>query len=137
MNFLKKYSIYLFLLFTVITLLLTLLPARSFASSKLFDYDKLGHFTLFFGWTLSFGLTAFFKQWNRFTHLTVVLIASLFFGLAIEILQRWAPIGRSFEWTDWAADALGSLVAIILLFLLRKNQFGQANSTVLPEKKLN
>lgn len=134
MNFIKKYSIHLFLLLTVLTVLLTLLPAKSLANSKLFDYDKLGHFALFFGWTFSFGLTAFYKQWNRFTHLTVVLIASLIFGLAIEVIQRWAPIGRSFEWTDWAADALGSLAAILILFLLRKNQFQQSNSTVLPEK---
>lgn len=127
----------MFLLLTVVTLLLTLLPAKSLASTKLFDYDKLGHFALFFAWTLSFGLTAFFKQWNRFTHLSVVLAASLIFGLAIEILQRWAPIGRSFEWSDWVADALGSLVAILILFLLRKNELGQSNSTVITEKKLN
>jgi VanZ family protein len=134
MNFLKKYSIYLFLLLTVVTLLLTLLPADKIATSNLFDYDKFGHFALFFGWTLSFGLTAFFKQWNRFTHLTVVLIASLVFGLAIEVLQRWAPLGRSFEWADWAADGLGSLTAILILFLLRKNEIVQSNSTVIAEK---
>ena len=124
----------MFLLLTVATLLLTLLPAKSLSSTKLFDYDKLGHFVLFFAWTFSFGLTAFFKQWNRFTHLTVVLVASLIFGLAIEILQRWAPICRSFEWTDWAADALGSSVAILILFLLRKNELRQTNSTVLTGK---
>lgn len=122
MNFLSKISPYLLVIITIVTLLLTLLPANRLGQNDLFEYDKLGHFALFFAWTLFFGLTAFLKNWNRFTHLLVVFMSALLFGFVIEIFQRWFPLGRSFDWSDWIADGLGSLFAIGILYFLKQRQ---------------
>jgi hypothetical protein len=40
-------------------------------------------------------------------------------GIGVELLQWWLPTGRSAEVGDVAADALGSLLAVILLRLAR------------------
>jgi VanZ family protein len=130
MNLLKKISPILFLLITVVTLLLTLLPANKLGKNDLFQYDKIGHFALFFGWTLFFGLTAIFRQWNQFAHLAVLLVTALVFGFLIEVIQLWVPLGRSFDWQDWIADAIGSLVAIGLLYFLKQKQQTYKNNGV-------
>lgn len=122
MTFIKRLIPFIFIVVTLITLLLTLLPANQLGKNDLFEYDKLGHFGLFFIWTLFFGLTAFFKKWNRFTHLMVVLISALLFGLGIEVMQRIFPLGRSFDLYDWLADGLGSLFAIAMLYYLKQRQ---------------
>lgn len=124
MNRIIRISPYVFALLTIATIALTLLPAKHFESAQVFTYDKFGHFILFFAWTLSFGMTAFFKHWSKFAHLAAVFVASVLFGLAIEIAQRLLPVNRAFEWADLAADGLGSLAAIGLLYLLRK-KYGQ------------
>lgn len=116
----KRLSLFAFISCTITALILTLLPADQLSQTNLLAYDKLGHFLLFYVWTYLFGLTAMFWNWNRFTHLTVVLIASILFGLAIEIMQRIFPINRAFEWADLAADAAGSILAIISLYYMRK-----------------
>jgi VanZ family protein len=73
--------------------------------------DKLGHFILY----LPLGFF-FVRAWPvtgaRFSLNRIVIIAALFaggFGLLMEFIQLHVP-GRSFEWMDNLADALGALL---------------------------
>lgn len=108
-----------FILTTIGIMILTLMPPENLGSSSLYNYDKLGHFSIFFIWTFLFALSvATFK--NRKTPLFVIFLAGSFFGISIEILQYLTPYGRSANVLDAAADIVGSLAAVLLLRYLQK-----------------
>jgi len=107
-----------FIATTIGIMALTLMPSESLESSKLFEYDKLGHFFIFFIWTFLFALSvATFK--NRKTPLFFIFLAGSLFGISIEILQYLTPYGRSANFIDAAADIAGSLAAVLLLRYLQ------------------
>ena len=70
--------------------------------------DKVVHFVLYagLGGLLEFGLRA--------RPLWIPLSIAAGYGVIDEIHQLYVP-GRSFDWMDIAADALGALVAIVVL----------------------
>lgn len=104
---------------TICIMVLTLMPPENLGSSKLFNYDKIGHFSIFFIWTFLFALSvATFK--NRKTPLFVIFLAGSLFGISIELLQELTPFGRSASFFDAAADIAGSLAAVLLLKYLQK-----------------
>lgn len=107
-----------FIATTIGIMALTLMPSESLGSSKLFEYDKLGHFFIFFIWTFLFALSvATFK--NRKTPLFFIFLAGSLFGISIELLQYLTPYGRSANFIDAAADIAGSLGAVLLLRYLQ------------------
>lgn len=100
---------------------LTLMPPENLGSSKLYDYDKLGHFFIFFIWTFLLALSfATFKK--RKTPLLFIFLAGSLFGISIEILQLVTPYGRSANILDAAADIAGSCVAVLLLKYLQRQR---------------
>jgi VanZ family protein len=114
----KALIIFSFLATTVGIMVLTLMPPENLGSSKLFEYDKVGHFVIFFIWTFLLALSvATFK--NRKTPLVLIFLAGSFFGISIEILQYLTPYGRSANIVDAAADIMGSLAAVGLLKYLQ------------------
>src|SRR6056297_1590311 len=107
-----------FIVTTIGIFALTLMPPENLGSPKLFQYDKLGHFLIFFVWTFLFALSvATFK--NRQTPLFFIFLAGSFFGISIEILQYLTQFGRSANFIDAAADIAGSLAAVLLLRYLQ------------------
>jgi VanZ family protein len=68
--------------------------------------DKVGHFTVFLLLTL-LGLFA----WPN--HAFAVCASMLLYGLAIELAQSFTTYRQGDPW-DWAADALGVVVALLL-----------------------
>lgn len=107
-----------FIATTIGILILTLMPPENLGSSKIFEYDKLGHFFIFFVWTFLFALSvATFK--NRQTPLFFIFLAGSFFGIITEILQYLTPFGRSASFFDASVDILGSLLAVLLLRYLQ------------------
>jgi len=113
-----------FIATTIGIMVLTLMPSESLGSSKLFEYDKLGHFFIFFIWTFLFALSvATFK--NRKTPLFFIFLAGSLFGISIELLQYMTPYGRSANFIDAAADIAGSLAAVLLLRYLQYQTKGR------------
>ena len=99
---------------------LTLSPADYLPQTSLFGYDKLGHFGLFGGWTGLIGLyLVFYKQQNSIS-LWLVWAAGMFFSLMIEVAQGVLPLGRSVEWGDMVANAVGCTVATGIIMLLQR-----------------
>lgn len=115
----RQYIKILLVLTTLIILLLTLLPASQMGRSKVFDYDKIGHFTIFFGWTLLYGLFMLTKKYTE-TRLILIFIAGCLFGISIEIFQGILPIDRHMDINDALVDILGSLMAIGIIFLIKR-----------------
>ena len=75
-------------------------------------WDKLNHLSAFATLALLGRLA-----WPR--HSFAVLLALLAYGAAIEVLQGLVP-GRSGEWPDLLADALGLLLGSLASWALRR-----------------
>jgi len=111
-----KYVVYsLFALITVVTLFLTLVPREVLEGRSVFEYNLLGHFLMFFGWTFMLGFSIIIHS-EKLAPLFVILIAGVAFGIFIELAQLILPYGRNANITDIIADAAGSLAAVVLLW---------------------
>jgi len=115
----RKIIYTLFILITLAILALTMLPSQQLGQNRLFQYDKIGHFLMFFFWTLIFGLLYFSRNPDN-ANLGFILFSGAFFGIAIEALQVVLPFDRAFEFNDIIADLLGAGAATIVLFLIKK-----------------
>jgi len=103
------------LIFTAITLVLTLLPVQHALPSDVLSHDKLGHMFLFGGWTFLIGYYRYISK-PESTNLIVILLLGIFFGGCIEGLQGIMPFHRDPSIYDLGADALGGLVATLALY---------------------
>lgn len=109
---------------TLAILLLTMLPSNKLGNSPVYQYDKLGHFGLFFIWTFIFGLFNFSRK-NFHTRLLTIFLIGSAFGILIEIAQGVLPYGRNASIYDAIADVAGSLTATIFLFFIKKTYFSK------------
>lgn len=109
----------LLILATLTTLFFTMLPAEQLGESNLYNYDKIGHFLIFFGWTLLYGLFMFTRKQTE-TKLILIFLTGAFFGISIEFLQEILPIGRTMDAYDALVDICGSIAAIGILFLIKR-----------------
>ncbi len=96
-----------------------MLPPDKLGESSVYEYDKLGHFLIFFGWTLLYGLFMFEKKRTE-TKFILIFIIGCIFGIVIEILQGVLPIGRTMDIMDALTDIIASFIAMILLFLIKR-----------------
>ncbi len=117
----REYFVYLlFLACTVVTLLLTLLPPGNLHGPSIFEYDKIGHFLMFFGWTFMLGLSRIIRK-KQPIRLWIVFLIGALFGIAIEITQGILPYDRSASLYDAIADVIGSFSAVLLLKYIQTN----------------
>ena len=98
---------------TLLTLYLSLISARSASEFNLLDFvgfDKIAHlsfYTIFsFLWSMSLRETNTGKNF--------VLFFSVSFGILMEICQFYLFNGRSFELYDILANIIGSFAGVIL-----------------------
>jgi VanZ family protein len=83
--------------------------------------DKIVHFSLF-GCTVLLLCLGYYRQYgyiSKFT-LSFFAISASFYGLAIEYIQKYFAIQRSFDMADVAADTVGAVAGIIAFKLIRK-----------------
>lgn len=109
----------LFVLFTIIVLLLTLLPPDNFDGKTLFQYDKAGHFLMFLGWTLLFGFSWIISG-KKPARLWLIFLIGVLFGIGIEFVQDLLPYDRSPSIYDVIANVTGSFTAILMLGYLQR-----------------
>jgi VanZ family protein len=100
------------------------IPGSRIPSSPFFEkvhMDKIVHLTLF-GATVLLLCLGYYWQNRHVSTWALVLIAafSSLYGLAIEYIQKYWAVGRSFDMTDWAADTIGAILGIIAFHLVRK-----------------
>ena len=77
---------------------------------------------MFAVWTFLFGIVLAVSK-HRKPNLWFVLLPGFFFGILIEVLQFALPTNRSPEFWDFIADAIGSVIAILLLRIVLKKVF--------------
>ena len=85
-------------------------------SVKLLEWDKAIHCLLYFFFIIFWGL----KLEANKNHLRALLMATIFFGLVLEVFQEILPFGRVFEWGDFIANTAGALIGFFILHLNKK-----------------
>ena len=104
--------------------LLTLTPGNDLPRwpwAAAIHLDKIVHFVLFgvLAWLLA-GVFIFRNGMDRKRAVVLSVLAAVVYGGLIELLQGWMEMGRSAEWADLLADALGAVVAVGLVAMRRR-----------------
>jgi VanZ family protein len=83
--------------------------------------DKIVHICLFGATVFLLCLGVYLQQRkiSKFT-LSIIAISAAFYGLAIEYIQKYFAVHRSFDMNDVAADTVGAIAGIIAFNLIRK-----------------
>jgi VanZ family protein len=131
-EFLERNKIYLIyiplIVYWIFLLLATSLPTTSLPSVAV--SDKIKHFLAFFGLSILLSLTFMYQNKNQALKkyfLVAALITTSFYGLIDEIHQSFIP-GRYCEFLDWAADSLGGVAGVLLVyFLIKKYNYAQSS----------
>jgi VanZ family protein len=112
----------------LIVVVLTCMPGNDVPKIGWLDhiwfFDKWVHAGLFGGLTFLFCWpfkNSDFSRTRRLHYFIKIALASSIFGLMIEFIQRFFIPGRDYELLDWAADTIGSLLALLvcLRFFIR------------------
>ena len=80
------------------------------------NFDKFVHVGLFaiLAYLFMYPLTKLNLSTKEKWHYAVkIAIAVAVWGLTTELIQKYFIPGRSFNLTDWAADGLGALIALL------------------------
>ncbi len=86
---------------------------KSFSSFHFKGIDKIAHFTLYFVFAILW--------WHALSYIYnkkviwLVLVISIAFGIAMELLQLFFFLDRSFEVSDIIANIIGSFVGVSIL----------------------
>ncbi|WP_340075298.1 VanZ family protein [Leptobacterium sp. I13] len=79
--------------------------------------DKITHIIFYNVMTLAWFF--YFKTTKtKYKQIIAISIAALIYGIIIEIIQAILPYGRTAEWLDGIANAIGVTLAILLLYTL-------------------
>ncbi len=116
----KKKFLYIPLgLYWALIFILTSIPGE--IMPKIFGFsDKIKHFGAYLVLSILLGFTLYLQ--NRFTNISkkwivfTLLITSIY-GLFDEVHQIYIP-GRYFDWWDFFADVVGSVVGIVLVKII-------------------
>lgn len=110
------------ILWSVIILILTLIPGNAVPEVGIFQFDKLVHFFIFGMLMLlsSYGLKKVLDLKSKpVNYLMLTTLYSVSFGIMIEILQRFVP-GRNFSYADIIANTIGVAIGYLAFIILKK-----------------
>ncbi len=111
-------------LWLILILVLCTLPGKDIPHNGWMDrihMDKLVHFGLF-GGIVFFLALGYYRQKKHISPLTlfVFVLSAAMYGLAIEFIQKYFAIDRSFDMNDVAADTLGAIAGVWVFRLVRR-----------------
>jgi VanZ family protein len=112
------------LIWSLIVLILTLIPGEAVPDVDIVQIDKVVHFFIF-GVLMILSSYALLKMHmlNRWpaNPLMISGIYSITFGSLIEVIQQFVP-GRNFSLVDMLANTIGVVLGYaVVIFLRRKN----------------
>lgn len=121
-----KYTFFPLIIAVIIFYLCCLIPANDIPDTD-FDFfipiDKVVHFLMFFGLSLTACIGYIYLNKGHIIILKMIVFAILLpilYGGAIELIQHYYFIGRTGDWFDFLADAIGSLTVLPIALLFRR-----------------
>ncbi|MBI4945599.1 MAG: VanZ family protein [Bacteroidetes bacterium] len=111
MNSFLKYNL-LSILWTILILVLCLMPGKDLPSVSIWEFDKLAHFgiylilalLMYYGWKKQ----NFFLSLRQNTLIKILILTSAY-GFAVEIMQELFTADRHFELLDALANSTGAI----------------------------
>ncbi|MFY0252754.1 VanZ family protein [Chitinophaga sp. 30R24] len=111
------------ILWIILILVLCTMPGKDIPSNSFLEqvhFDKVVHFGLFGGIVLLLSLGIFWqKKYISPLTLTLLIIVAASYGLAIEFIQKYWAVDRSFDLYDALADTLGAIAGVWAFKLIR------------------
>lgn len=112
------------ILWILLVLYLCTIPGKDIPNDPFFEkihMDKLVHMGLF-GCTVLLLCIGYYRSKGHISFLTLTLfwLVAAFYGLAIEFIQKYWAVDRSFDMMDAMADAIGALCGIIAFLFVRR-----------------
>jgi VanZ family protein len=110
------------MVWSLIILVLSLVPGKELPEVHIFQVDKLVHFFFFSVLMVltSYGIYKFnFLKKTILGPVLVGFIYSFGLGILIEILQQYVP-GRSFSYADMLANSIGVGMGYVFFRIIRK-----------------
>ena len=111
-------AIYALIGWSVVIIILSLMPVSSDQYSFFEHEDKAAHFIIYMVQCI---LIIFCLKGSQINKYVYAVLASGIFGITMEILQAALNTGRHFDYFDIIANISGSLIGSFLFYLLRKN----------------
>ncbi|HEY9257807.1 VanZ family protein [Chitinophaga sp.] len=113
----------------ILILVLCTLPGKDIPTNSFFEkvhFDKFVHFGLFGGIVLFLSLGIYWqKKYISPRTLLLLVIVAAGYGLAIEFIQKYWAIGRSFDMYDVIADTLGAIAGVWVFKIVRHLFFSE------------
>lgn len=108
--------------YSITLLILSLMNLKSLPKFEVTNVDKIFHTTAYFGlvvvWYLQYFAHSVLKK-STIRPLISICLFAIVFGMLIEVLQGTATSYRSWDVFDMLANFTGTLLAFILLRLLK------------------
>lgn len=125
LSVLKKISLSAALSWAVFILYLCLIRISELPEIKISYIDKYIHAFFYFVFSVLwfYAFRFYFRKQKRAKLLGIVFIVSLAFGSTIELFQTYFTTYRSGDVTDIFANTSGTLLAILCIVFLDKNDF--------------
>lgn len=85
------------------------------------DYDKLVHLGLFAVLAFLFMypvIKSKLAKKLKWRYIIIITIACIIWGYSTELIQKFFIPGRTYSLSDWAADGLGAIAALIFVKLV-------------------
>ncbi len=111
------------ILWTILIFIASSIPSNEMPSSTIFQYDKLIHASVFgvLCFLLYRALVLRTPPTGERRAMILSAGATILYGATDELHQLLVP-GRSCDIFDWAADALGAMVCILLVVILNRRR---------------
>jgi len=114
----KKRTVLVAIAWTVLILIACLIPGDEVPDVQVPLIDKYVHFIIFAGCSFLWLCTAPLAPVRRSI---LVFVACIALGYIVELLQgSGITTGRSYDMFDVLADAIGSLIGVILFYLSKR-----------------
>jgi VanZ family protein len=113
----QKVRVILSLIYLGIIVLISLMPSEDVPQIAMFDgFDKLVHFCMYFGFTWLICWTLHAESRSNLNYFIIFFVIG--WGFIMEVFQLIMQLGRTFEWLDVLANASGTLVGILIYYLM-------------------
>jgi VanZ family protein len=109
----NKLSVFVAVLWTLIITYLSLTTSTQ-QPQTFKNADKIVHFTFYFGFVILWYRYLVFKNSALLKNKIMLVLVSVFFGIAIEFAQKYLTTTRQADIWDVVANSTGSLIGIFV-----------------------
>ena len=107
----------------MVIFILLVMPGSDIPSNDFFEiiyFDKWVHTCLFAMLVLLWSVPLISAQKKMKTFLIIIFLAAVFYGAAMEYVQKYYAPSRSFDITDMIADTAGALIGVVVTLFIQK-----------------